>query len=193
MKDIALITLHGGCFIGGNSTWDKDQTQLFQEIGFDVYQLEFDKTSLSVCLEDIRNQVKNIKQNYKKVIVLGRSSGGYMAKYLFEEKLFDKAIYLAPIFDPILHGKIIPKLGKTQQPFFTNSKIIPNPLHNWDNNNELLLLATQDENVPLECFSEIQLQNAIFIGPKTHKGITTCVSTKFVNIINNFNNNFNGN
>jgi esterase/lipase len=132
MKDIALITLHGGCFTGGNSTWDKEQTQLLKEIGFNVYQLEFDKTSLSVCLEDIRNQVKDIKQNYKKVIVLGRSSGGYMAKYLFEEKLFDKAIYLAPIFDPILRGKIIPKLGKTQQPFFTNSKIIPIPLHNWD-------------------------------------------------------------
>jgi predicted esterase YcpF (UPF0227 family) len=186
MSEIALVTLHGGCFTGGNSTWDLPQTLLFREIGYDVYQLEFDKSSLSTCLQDIRKQVLDIKQNYKQIIVLGRSSGGYMAKYLFEENLFDKAIYLAPIFDPYLRGSIIPKLGYKAQPFFDNSLLKPIKLDKWNSTNELLLLATEDENVPLECFSEIQLKNAIFIGPKTHKGITTCVSSAFIKTINTF-------
>jgi hypothetical protein len=65
MSEIALVTLHGGCFTGGNSTWDLPQTMLFREIGYDVYQVEFDKSSLSTCLQDIRKQVLHIKQKYK--------------------------------------------------------------------------------------------------------------------------------
>ena len=35
------------------------------------------------------------------------------------------------------------------------------------------------KNVPKECYTEEQIKNSIYIGPKTHNGMLKCVSDAF--------------
>jgi len=72
--------------------------------------------------------------------VLGRSSGGYLAKVLFDQGEFDRAIYLAPVFTPLIRGIMVPKLGKRQSPYFTDQHVPSTD--SWSPDKELLLLAT---------------------------------------------------
>ena len=182
-----LVTLHGGNFIGGDSSWDKEQTELLKTLGYIVYQLDFPNTNLENCLESIRQQVKNIRLTHflSNIYVLGRSSGGYLAKVLFDEGLlFDKAIYIAPVFNPLKRGDLILELGNKSRVFFENQNV---PKTNkWFNDKELLLLATNDENVPLHCFTEEQLKYGVYLGPKTHSSLLKTTSKEFQECITNF-------
>ena len=38
-----IITFHGGCFTGGNTTWDKEQNYLLADMGYEVHQVAFPK------------------------------------------------------------------------------------------------------------------------------------------------------
>jgi acetyl esterase/lipase len=149
---MALIILHGGGFTEGSHETELEHSRLFASLGLNVYPLEFVKSSLAECLADIRSQVKNIRCFCNTLVVLGKSSGGYMAKTLFEEGLFDYGIYVAPVLDPHKRGTLIPKLGKTARSFF---KTRPPALTKWNANRELLLLASNDENVPKSCFTHV--------------------------------------
>ena len=181
-----LVTLHGGNFIGGDSSWDKEQTELLKSMCYIVYQIDFPKTNLKECLESIRCQVKDIRSKYSllKVHVLGRSSGGYLAKILFDEGIFDKAIYIAPVFDPLKRAELVPELGNKSLRFFENQHVPKTSV--WDKDRELLLLALNDENVPTDCFNEKQLECAIYLGPKTHSGLLKTTSREFQECINDF-------
>jgi hypothetical protein len=182
-KQIHLITLHGGCFVGGSASWDVEQTKALQECGYIIHQLDFPTNNLSETLRYIRNEI--IKLNIPKPhIVLGRSSGGYLAKCLFDEGIFDIAIYLAPVFSPILRGTMIPMLGEKQQSFFIN-EIIPHTT-SWNSEKEILFLAFDDKNVPDELFTSEQLKLSIRPGPNSHNSLLSCTSKQLLNYINMF-------
>lgn len=84
-KTVVLITLHGGGFVEGDSTWDGPQTALLMNMNCYVYQLDFVKTTLEECLRSIRTKVQNLARVHKlPFYVLGRSSGGYLAKVLYD-------------------------------------------------------------------------------------------------------------
>jgi predicted esterase YcpF (UPF0227 family) len=174
-----LVTIHGGCFVGGNSSYDKEQTQFLKSLFENVYQIDFVKSKLSDTIEDIEIQVKNLKKlhNSKKFIVLGRSSGGYLAKILFDKGLFDKAIYICPVFNPKLREILVPKLGNKSKEYFFNQHIYETD--SWNKEKECLFLASEDENVPNSCFTQEQLNYAKYIGPSTHVGMIGCTSEKF--------------
>jgi len=36
-NNVVLVTLHGGCFVGGSSSWDKPQTELLRSIFYRVH------------------------------------------------------------------------------------------------------------------------------------------------------------
>lgn len=202
-----LITLHGGCFIEGNSTWDQEQTQCLRQLNPDqlhVYQLDFKKDNLSTALEDIAYQVKELKRHYSnqsQFYVLGRSSGGYLAKILFDcypknnqssydrevgyyqdwdnkPRLFEKAIYLAPVFNPLKRGQLIPNLGNKAQPFFKNQAEF-HTLNFSLSNKELIFIPTHDENVPKECYTEHQRSVAQSLNIKTHSAMCKTISKEF--------------
>jgi len=181
--DIILITLHGGCFIGGNSSYDKEQTSLLSGIFKHVFQLDFVKTNLESTIADLKRQIHELKEKYtgKKFYVLGRSSGGYLAKVLFDAGLFEKAIYLCPVFNPILRGQLVKHLGEKASAYFKDQHVYLT--NSWDTKNETLYLASNDQNVPNECFTDEQLKNAIYVGPITHTGMIECTSKLFVDSI----------
>lgn len=181
-KNPILITLHGGCFVGGSSSWDKAQTKYLEECGYIVHQLDFPKDNFNETIIYIHNYIKN---NFEcKVYLLGRSSGGYLAKKLFDNypDLFKKVFYLAPVFNPKLRAHINTKFQSKQDHYFRNEVEI-GKTDSFDENKEVLFLATNDENVPKYCFTKKQLDNAIYLGIKSHKGMTTTISKSFLEIM----------
>lgn len=176
-----LITLHGGCFVGGDASWDTKQTNCLKECGFDVHQLDFPKDNLFDTITYVGNYIKALN---KEVYILGRSSGGYLAKVIYNKypDLIKKAIYLAPVFNPEMRANINTKFKSKQDYYFRYVDKYPETL-TFDKDNEILILASNDENVPMECFTEYQLNNAHFIDIATHKGVTTTTSRKFCKII----------
>lgn len=177
-----LITLHGGCFVGGSATWDVPQTKCLENCGFDVHQLDFPKNDLNETIKYIYTYIQTFKTP---IYLLGRSSGGYLAKILYDRypDKIKKVLYLAPVFNPKLRALINPKFKDKQDKYFKNSEYIDTSLFN--KKDEILILAENDENVPKECYTEEQLKNAIYIGIKTHKGLTTTTSQLFRSIIIN--------
>jgi predicted esterase YcpF (UPF0227 family) len=170
---INLITLHGGCFVGGSASYDKKQNKILEDNGFIIHQVDFIKDKgLNSALQSIRDYIKN-KKLESPLYVIGRSSGGYLAKCLFDEGLFQKAIYIAPIFSPILRGKLIPHLGDKQAPFFIGQMIADTD--KWSSSKELLFLASDDSNCPDELFTSKQLSCAIRPDVLSHSAL--CIST----------------
>jgi hypothetical protein len=180
MKPI-LITIHGGCFVGGDSSWDKEQTELLRTLDLSVHQIDLVKDKgLEVCLESIRKYVRALPESAPKY-VLGRSSGGYLAKVLFDEGVFEKAIYLAPVFNPLLRGELVPHLGEKARDFFKDQRVPDTD--RFDGMRELLFLAGSDENVPTRCFTETQLREAKYLGINTHAGLLKTTSEKFLSLV----------
>ena len=208
-----LITLHGGCFVGGSANWDQPQIEFLRQLNPDqlhVYQLEFKKDNLKTTLQDIARQVRELKTYYSPeshFYVLGRSSGGYLAKVLFDfchseqtkekrfqhkerwvssqNRLFEKAIYLAPVFNPITRGNKIPTLGEKARPFFDNQKSIYSTIE-YDSNLERLFIPTHDENVPKECYTEYQKKEAFSMNIKTHSAMCKTTSKEFATHLKEF-------
>ena len=145
MNSKILITIHGWCFVGGSASYDEEQTAFLKTFFDKVYQIDFIKTKLSETLIDIESQIKKIKEFHKNsdYIVLGRSSGGYIAKVLFDKGLFHKAIYLCPVFNPILRGNKIKHLGIKAHSYFTDEYIYDT--NKWNNDCECLFLVDNDE------------------------------------------------
>lgn len=181
-----LVTLHGGCFVGGSASWDHQQTQMFEKMGFIVHQLEFPKDNLKQTVDFILNYLS--KFDDQPFYLLGRSSGGFLAKYIFDHyrsKLLGlkSVIYLAPVFNPKLRGTLNPTFKDKQDYYFRFASESDMLTCNFNQNKELLILATHDENVPMECFTKKQLDHAVYLGIKTHKGLTCTTSKAFQLVI----------
>jgi pimeloyl-ACP methyl ester carboxylesterase len=183
MKE-AIITLHGGCFTGGDVSWDQDQNNLLKSMGLDVYQLDFPKNNYRDTIIWLEQELLKLKEQYDVVYLLGRSSGGYLAKQLFEmhPNLIAKVFYLAPVFTPALRAAINPFFGMAQNSYFRYTDSIPGTL-TWNRRKEILFLAIDDENVPIECFTQEQRDCNINLGIIGHQQLTTTYSNMFRTIV----------
>lgn len=172
MNKKIIVTLHAS-FVGGSHTWDQKQTNCLQKLGFEVHQLDFPKDNLEETLLFIKHYIDHLlkEKEQEKVYILGRSSGGALAKLMFDQhpELFYKAIYLAPVFNPEIRGQINTKFYDKQEHFFRLSGYPET--NTFDNEKEILILASHDENVPQECFTEEQISCALDFNIRTHKGV----------------------
>lgn len=167
-------------FYWGSSEWDKAQTNCLVKCGFDVRQLDFPKDNINDTVQYIKNYISDLNSP---VFILGRSSGGYLAKVIFDKypRLIKKAIYLAPVFNPKLRATINTQFKDNQEYFFRNSEYFDTS--HFNERKEILILASHDENVPKEYFTEKQKKCAKYIGIQTHKGVTVTTSKKFCSIM----------
>jgi hypothetical protein len=191
-----ILALHGGCFVGGSIEWDTDQNTALSKMGFYVLQLHIPGT-----VDEFRTSSDSVHRNLvidfpKPYFVLGRSSGGYLAREYMDRFIdIHKALYLCPVFNPMLRAKLLPRFAAKTQAFFGEDARVgvfcrnpytedQHPIDTWDmDENELLLLATKDENVPRECYTSEQLKHAVFLGPATHSGVCCTTSAKFLEIV----------
>ena len=168
-------------FTGGNTTWDKDQNQLLADMGYEVHQVAFPKEINKFVFWVADFDFSKIR--WKPIYVIGRSSGGYLAKVFYDtyKSKITSALYICPVLDPELRKQLKPKFASKTEEFF--GRCIPSKLNNLDNNKEFLMLAKNDENVPDECFTENNLSVAQYLGPSTHSGMLKCTSRKFTDAI----------
>jgi hypothetical protein len=188
-----ILAFHGGCFVGGSIEWDRDQNIALASLGFTVVQPEFPKTlhsfkkwADSFSLGDIVVPGTQ-KCPPPPIFCLGRSSGGYLVKeFLWSCPILEKALYICPVFQPLLRAKLKPQFQDKTMRFFKKEPPL-DTTENWDGGeHELLLLATKDENVPKACYSKTQLDEAVYLGPTTHSGMCKITSQKFLKLVDKF-------
>lgn len=170
-----ILALHGGCFTGGSVEYDREQNCALRDAGFNVIQLAFPKTSIGA----FRAWGKTLSLYLAPPIcLLGRSSGGYLAKELYDLSKdgliplqIDAAIYLAPVFDPFKRADLVPKMKSKTALFFSDGQ----PIETTPSldKQELLCLATKDLNVPRGCFTPAQLAQACELGIESHLDLCT--------------------
>jgi len=179
-----IITFHGGAFTGGSTAWDVEQNKLLASQGFRVHQVWFPTTTISQFLIWARAYTHLPDQGVP-TYCLGRSSGGYLAKRFFDmhKDKVRAAVYIAPVLDPAARARKVPKFRARTNRFFD---IPPSTFAQWDERREMLLLATNDKNVPLECYSEQQRRSAIFLGPSSHVAMCTCTDQALAETIRSF-------
>ena len=183
----AIITLHGGGFTGGSVNWDRKQNVALESLGLKVYQLDFPTNNFEDCMSYLQDKFNQIKSNHPRVFLLGRSSGGYLAKQLFERNPLDftRVFYLAPVFNPELRAKIYPKFKNRQEFFFRKTTTIPSTKL-WDETKEVLFVPHRDQNVPLKCYTLKQLKGVIDLGIQTHSGLCCTCSKLFLKTIKRY-------
>lgn len=187
-----IITFHGGCFSGGDTTYDKEQNILLCNLGYEIHQVYFPKKWIKFKLWCV-SYSENLNKMVEPIFVLGRSSGGFLAKYFYEyhRDSISKAIYIAPVFKPFLRANIKNDFLDKTKLFFNDD--IDNVDHlckyyHIKNNQklELIFLSKNDENVPLELFSKEQLENAIYFNNLSHNEILKCADDDFIQQIISF-------
>ena len=176
-----IISFHGGCFTGGNPSWDAEQNSLLASIGYKVIQVDFPKTHSKFRQWAEQNDFSDQKTP---LYCLGRSSGGYLAKvYSSINTNVTKVIYICPVFNPTLRAKNKPKFAQKTRQFFDEPPI---STETWDSQKELLFLAKNDDHVPKQCYSQEQLDSAVYLGPRSHTGMIKCISKDFTETIRTF-------
>jgi len=170
-----IVAFHGGCFTGGNHTYDSLQNKALQSMGYTVYQPEFPK-KYSLFKRWTRRYMIKFKNSKVPIYVLGRSSGGYLAKYVYNQYDFvTKAIYLCPILNPYMRCHILPKFSEKTHAFFDDPPDI-NIINDIDPLSETLYLAINDKNLPNECLTIEQHKCSITPGLSGHNEMLTTIN-----------------
>lgn len=113
------------------------------------------------------------------VYVLCRSSGGYLAQYVYHTYDFvKKAAYLCPILIPYMRCHMKPLFRKRTHKFFDVSPVI---YSEFDHLCETIHLATNDQNLPNECLSTKQLKYAMVTNISNHKDMLTTTDPVILN------------
>ena len=181
-----VLSFHGGCFTGGNTSWDVKQNMMLAELGFEVHQLAFPKTYKAFKAWACKFCWDALPQT-KKVVCLGRSSGGYLACVFaaLHPSRVSQLVLLCPVLDPEMRASLLPKFQKKTKAFFGLDVAKPIELdalvHETTCKSKkprlLLFLAHNDGNVPIEVYSSCLRKLAIFPGPRTHQGVLGCTSS----------------
>lgn len=151
----------------------------------EVRQVEFPK-NYDDFLEYIDQFKISLEDMKCPIFVIGRSSGGFLAKLFFEKhkNTINKALYLCPIMDPFKRMKLLPKFESKTIEFFGNIDKISFDI--FDPDREHILLSTNDENLPIEILTKIQLSSSTYLGPKTHSDMLKTTSDVFGMFVKNY-------
>jgi len=181
-----LISLHSGIFIHGNHKQDIEQNNIIKEkCNFKIIYLQFPKDNFEDTIKYLEKKLIIYAKKYK-IYLIGRSSGGYLAKQLFNKysNIIEKVIYLSPCFNPKKRQQIIPQFKNIQDYYFRYSQPIPKT-NLFDNNKELIFLAKEDKHIPIECFTKKQKIYIHFFN-KSHKGLIFSTNSNLIDIICKF-------
>lgn len=144
----AILLLHGGTFVNGDETYNKDQAEYFSKsLKINVYTLGFSTENLYNSKKDIiefYNFISNIHEN---IIIIGTSSGGYLALECYNElnKKPSKIYLICPPLDPDARSLNNPLIKDMQQKYFKGSSPKAKIIRNFIT----FIFAKNDNNVPL--------------------------------------------
>lgn len=185
-----MIAFHGGNFIDGSVEWDEAQNRKISEMHqCMVYQLDLPKT-LAAFMKwcnslALRNWLQSCASSYDNVFVLGRSSGGYLAKVFYDRHtdLIARAAYLCPVMDPFKRARCVGDKRHGTYSFFAGCRL---PLEDgpvFDENETVVVPFINDVHVPILCQPASVLRIAVRSKEFTHKELCTSVATKTLKLL----------
>lgn len=191
-----IIAFHGDAFVDGAPRQDDEQNRwLAETTRFQVHQLAFPKTAkqfsqwaASDCMIEFLMQQR---QSFGKVFVLGRASGGYLAKWFrqLHPTLVDGAIYFSPVMDPAARARLLPRFAASTRQFFGDHDV-PHNFVDAAQNDELYLLATFDNRVPESCscgdLNDAERCSKTSFDNLSHADLAQCCSPALQNILDHF-------
>lgn len=177
-----VIAFHGGNFVDGSLEWDAAQNKRIANLySCMVYQLglpktlaEFMKWCNSLAL---RKWLKCMAASYEGVLVLGRSSGGYLAKVFYEthKKLIARATYLCPVMDPFKRARLVADKRHGTYRFFAGCELPLGADLDFDDSEVVLLPHNHDKYVPIMSQPKALLRIAVRSKEEDHR--TLCITT----------------
>lgn len=190
-RKIGMISFHGGCFTGGSADWDKKPNEVIaNNNNLTIHAAEFPKSSFTdfekwMKSDDTKEWLTHNRVKY----VIGRSSGGYLARKFFKyhRSSLEKAIFICPVLQPIKRAKQLEKFRSRTETFF--GKDHDNALVDDTEDiskDELVLAATHDANIPKNCYTPGQQESLVYPGPRTHVGMCKSTSPKTLTNISEF-------
>ena len=180
MKPSCLISLHPGHFVTGSPLLDKDQNFLIHKYcKIKIFDFDYPKDNFNETIKFLGSKVKELSKRYN-IYLIGRSSGGYLVKVLIDSypTLIQKAIYLSPVFNPSVRQRIHPRFKKAQDFYFRNTHPRPKTSQ-FDPKKEFIFRASDDENVPIQCFTKYQRKFIRYFN-KTHLGLCFTTNIEFI-------------
>lgn len=191
-----VLSFHGGSFTGGSTEFDKEQNMALAKRGLEVHQVSFPRTTFADFIEwATADEMRDFLQQQHKafggsVFVLGRSSGGFLAKFFYEHysDLIAKAIYLCPVLQPVLRAQLVPKTRESTARYFANT-VERNDFSfakRFCAEREMIMVVSHDDRVPLECFSDEQKMALRVLHFKTHRYACTCATDAFLRQLTDF-------
>lgn len=175
-----IISIHGGCFVGGSIHDSNEQNNKLRDLGCTIYQPDFPK-KFSLFKEWCDYYVKQFENNLLPIIIIGRSSGGYLSKFIYNRyKFIKKGIYLCPIMFPKKRYEYLSKFQVMTQEFFDEIEI---EFIEYDIN-EHIFLATEDSHLPINFFVDINVNKYTIEDIKSHYDMLETLDNKLINLIN---------
>lgn len=170
-KHLVLI-IHGGCFVGGNETYDQSLVNCLLAAGYHTLRIKFKTTSFEDSMEDLVYVTEQLKEHFSgyRITIIGVSSGGFLAYKLISEtrmlRVYHNYIGLCPVLHPYARHKIIVEKisnGATKLKPIKDGQLryfgseehmkelsIIGDCNIYDVSHALMILGKDDENVPLE-------------------------------------------
>ena len=180
-KGKCLISLQQGIFTGGDPNKIKKQNELIEKIcNIKVLNLKLPLDNWNDTFNYVKNKLLIYSKKYD-IYIIGRSSGGYLGKILFDTypNLIKKIIYLCPVFNPRKRQEIHTQYQKPQDYYFRFNKEIPST-NTFNPKNEYIYIAINDKKVPLECYTNLQKKYFKKTNYKTHRGLCFTTNIQFI-------------
>lgn len=150
-----LIWCHGGCFGGGNVSYDSEiRTFLQLQHDWKIICVDFALNDWHKAISDIETTVKLIKNDNPKIVLVGVSSGGMMAHEV-ANRLNLPAALLCPVMKPFdRHESLTKDLQEKQLKFFhtlDNMKKLQDVLQS-PNSNRYIMYGKTDNRAPVAAY-----------------------------------------
>lgn len=149
---VTLIWCHGGCFSGGNASYDKQLREYLEKNGIKVISVEFSTDSWNEALLDVIRTSVLCNEPH----ILGGVSSGGMIAHQAANIVNRPAFLLCPVFKPAdRHSSLEEKFQKMQLNFFDtveNMEKYQNDVK-APNRERQIIFGNQDERARLDAIS----------------------------------------
>jgi len=183
----AVLSFHGGNFVEGSVAWDAAQNDaISNQYRCVVYQIDLPKTCAEflkwALSQKLRAWLRAVTQTYGALSVLGRSSGGYLAKVFFDihSDVLARAAYLCPVMDPFRRAISVEDKRHGTYAFFGSCYFRMGDALKFTNREIILVPCELDPLVPVQAQPREVLLKSVSVNLQTHRNVCCSVSPAFL-------------
>ena len=186
----AVLSFHGGNFVDGSMAWDAEQNAAVSSYyNCIVYQIDLPKTCAEFLKwarsKKLRAWLRALARSYKTLSLIGRSSGGYLAKIFFDihRGPLDRSVYLCPVFDPFRRAIFVADKRHGTYTFFGGSYCAMGDALKFTDREMIVVPYQHDPLVPIQAQPREALRKASSANLRTHKEVCCDTSPAFLALL----------